>query len=64
MGTPEDPHTAHTFNPVPFISLTPAGDDGGRSIREGGSLCDVAPTVLELMGIEQPTAMTGESLLE
>ncbi|SNR37472.1 2,3-bisphosphoglycerate-independent phosphoglycerate mutase [Halorubrum vacuolatum] len=64
MGTPEDPHTAHSFNPVPFISLTPAGDDGGRSIREDGSLCDVAPTVLKLMGIEQPAAMTGESLIE
>ncbi|AZH26504.1 2,3-bisphosphoglycerate-independent phosphoglycerate mutase [Haloplanus aerogenes] len=65
MGTPDDPHTAHTDNPVPFVYLAP-GDDpsGGRRIRPGGSLCDVAPTLLELVGIEQPAAMTGESLLE
>ncbi|WP_096390105.1 2,3-bisphosphoglycerate-independent phosphoglycerate mutase [Halopenitus persicus] len=64
MGTPEEPHTAHTFNPVPFVHLSPAGDDGGRAVREDGSLCDVAPTVLELMDLDQPAAMTGESLLE
>lgn len=64
MGTEEKPHTAHTFNPVPFIYQTPDGDDGGRRIREGGSLCDLAPTLLALMGLEQPTEMTGESLLE
>jgi 2,3-bisphosphoglycerate-independent phosphoglycerate mutase len=64
MGTPESPHTAHTTNPVPFVYLTPEGDDGGRTVRSGGSLCDIAPTMLELMGIERPAAMTGESLLE
>jgi 2,3-bisphosphoglycerate-independent phosphoglycerate mutase len=64
MGTPGDPHTAHTYNPVPFIYLTPEGDDGGRRIRTGGSLCDVAPTLLELVGVDEPEAMTGESLLE
>ncbi|RLM57310.1 2,3-bisphosphoglycerate-independent phosphoglycerate mutase [Halobellus sp. Atlit-31R] len=64
MGTPEEPHTAHTTNPVPFVYLTPDGDDGGRRLREDGSLCDIAPTMLELMGIERPAAMTGESLLE
>jgi 2,3-bisphosphoglycerate-independent phosphoglycerate mutase len=65
MGTPDDPHTAHTANPVPFVYLAP-GDDpsGARRIRAGGSLCDVAPTLLELAGVEKPTAMTGESLLE
>jgi len=65
MGTADDPHTAHTANPVPFVYLAP-GDDpsGGRRVRSGGSLCDVAPTLLELVGIEQPSAMTGESLLE
>jgi 2,3-bisphosphoglycerate-independent phosphoglycerate mutase len=63
MGTPEEPHTAHTFNPVPFVYLTPDGDDGGRSVREGGSLCDIAPTLVELIGLERPTEMTGESLL-
>jgi 2,3-bisphosphoglycerate-independent phosphoglycerate mutase len=65
MGTPEDPHTAHTANPVPVVYLAP-GDDpsGGRRIRTGGSLCDVAPTLLELAGVERPAAMTGESLLD
>ncbi|MFC7136464.1 2,3-bisphosphoglycerate-independent phosphoglycerate mutase [Halobaculum litoreum] len=63
MGTPEDPHTAHTFAPVPFVSVTPAGDDGGMRVREGGSLVDIAPTLLSLVGVERPAAMTGESLL-
>ncbi|NEU55884.1 2,3-bisphosphoglycerate-independent phosphoglycerate mutase [Halorussus sp. MSC15.2] len=64
MGTLEDPHTAHTYNPVPFVYLTPEGDNGGKRVREGGSLCDVAPTLLSLVGVEQPEAMTGENLLE
>ncbi|MFB6123703.1 MAG: 2,3-bisphosphoglycerate-independent phosphoglycerate mutase [Haloferacaceae archaeon] len=64
MGTPEDPHTAHTYNPVPFVYLAPDGSDGGKRVREGGSLCDVAPTVLDLVGAAKPAAMTGESLLE
>ncbi|WP_144903656.1 2,3-bisphosphoglycerate-independent phosphoglycerate mutase [Halobellus captivus] len=63
MGTAEEPHTAHTTNPVPFVYLTPDGDDGGRVVRAGGSLCDIAPTILELIGVTKPTAMTGESLL-
>jgi 2,3-bisphosphoglycerate-independent phosphoglycerate mutase len=65
MGTAEDPHTAHTPNPVPFVYLAP-GDDpsGGRRVRPGGSLCDVAPTLLELIGVDRPAAMTGESLLD
>ena len=64
MGTPTDPHTAHTYNPVPFVYLTPAGDDGDKAVRSGGSLCDIAPTVLELMELERPAEMTGETLLE
>ncbi|WP_423750616.1 2,3-bisphosphoglycerate-independent phosphoglycerate mutase [Salinirarus marinus] len=64
MGTPENPHTAHTYNPVPFVYLAPDGGDGGKRVREGGSLCDVAPTLLALVGIEKPAAMTGENLLE
>ena len=52
------PHTAHTTNPVPFVALgTPI-----RALRAGGALCDVAPTVLELLGLEQPAEMTGRSL--
>jgi 2,3-bisphosphoglycerate-independent phosphoglycerate mutase len=53
------PHTAHTTNPVPVIVTVP-----GVELREGGILADVAPTVLELLGIEKPDAMTGGSLLE
>ncbi|WP_053947343.1 2,3-bisphosphoglycerate-independent phosphoglycerate mutase [Halolamina sediminis] len=64
MGTPESPHTAHTFNPVPLIYVSPEGDADGRTIRERGSLPDVAPTVLSLLGREQPEEMTGESLFE
>ncbi len=64
MGTAENPHTAHTFNPVPLIYLSPAGDGDGRTVREGGALCDLAPTLLALMELEQPAEMTGESLLE
>ncbi|MFC7046878.1 2,3-bisphosphoglycerate-independent phosphoglycerate mutase [Halobacteriaceae archaeon GCM10025711] len=64
MGTPDDPHTAHTFNPVPFVSLAPDGTDGGARVREGGALRDVAPTLLSLVGIDQPDVMTGTSLLD
>jgi 2,3-bisphosphoglycerate-independent phosphoglycerate mutase len=64
MGTADDPHTAHTFNPAPVIYLTPEGDDGGRTVRSGGALCDLAPTLLELMELEPSAEMTGESLLE
>jgi 2,3-bisphosphoglycerate-independent phosphoglycerate mutase len=54
------PNTAHSLNPVPLIVTSPA-----RRLREGpGILADVAPTVLELLGIVQPAAMTGHSLLE
>jgi 2,3-bisphosphoglycerate-independent phosphoglycerate mutase len=53
------PNTAHSMNPVPLI-VTAAGP----GLREGGALCDVAPTVLALMGLEPPPAMTGSSLLE
>ncbi|MFC6753030.1 2,3-bisphosphoglycerate-independent phosphoglycerate mutase, partial [Halorubrum tibetense] len=64
MGTETDPHTAHTFNPVPFVHLTPDGDDGGQTVCSGGSLCDVAPTILDLMALDRPAAMTGTPLLE
>jgi 2,3-bisphosphoglycerate-independent phosphoglycerate mutase len=64
MGTPDRPHTAHTFAPVPVTYLTPDGDDGGRSIRPGGVLSDLAPTLLSLMDLETPREMMGEMLLE
>ncbi|MFI5121757.1 MAG: alkaline phosphatase family protein, partial [Vicinamibacteria bacterium] len=52
------PHTAHSLNPVPFV-VTLAGIE----LADGGVLADVAPTVLELLGIGQPEAMTGRSLV-
>jgi len=53
-----EPFTAHTTNPVPFLV---AGYP--CALREGGRLCDIAPTMLEVMGIEKPRDMTGESLI-
>jgi 2,3-bisphosphoglycerate-independent phosphoglycerate mutase len=64
MGTPEHPHTAHTTNPVPFVYLASDGTDGGRTVRAGGTLADIAPTVLSTIGVAIPEAMSGESLLE
>jgi 2,3-bisphosphoglycerate-independent phosphoglycerate mutase len=55
------PHTAHTTNPVP---VTLVGAPEGTGLREGGVLADVAPTVLSLLGVDQPKAMTGRSLLQ
>ncbi len=54
------PHTAHTTNPVPVLLM---GAPAGAKIADG-RLADVAPTLLSLMGIAQPAAMTGESLLK
>jgi 2,3-bisphosphoglycerate-independent phosphoglycerate mutase len=54
------PHTAHTLNPVPLVYVDDNGTD--RKIRTGGRICDVAPTMLELMGLPIPAAMTGHSL--
>lgn len=53
------PFTAHTTNQVPFILVNTEGYD----LREGGCLADIAPTLIELMGMEQPKEMTGTSLL-
>jgi 2,3-bisphosphoglycerate-independent phosphoglycerate mutase len=64
MGTPEEPHTAHTTNPVPLVYLDPDGTDGGHTVRDGGALADLAPTLLALIGVAKPDAMTGENLLE
>jgi 2,3-bisphosphoglycerate-independent phosphoglycerate mutase len=55
------PHTAHTSNPVPLILIKQGVT---QKLREGGALCDVAPTLLELLDLQQPVAMTGKSLLE
>ena len=53
------PHTAHTTNPVPVVLV---GGPKGAALR-GGRLCDLAPTLLALMGLAQPAEMTGRSLL-
>ena len=55
-----EPHTAHTTNPVPIILVT---DNKDYKLKEDGKLADLAPTMLDLMGIEKPEEMTGESLL-
>jgi 2,3-bisphosphoglycerate-independent phosphoglycerate mutase len=54
------PHTAHTTNPVPFLVV---GDDA-KTLRHGGSLRDVGPTILNLLGVEVPSEMTGKDLRE
>ena len=54
------PNTAHSLNDVPFIVV-----NAGEEVKEvkDGKLADVAPTILKLMGIEQPAAMTGQALV-
>ena len=54
------PFTAHTTNPVPFILVN---YDDSVKLREGGSLADIAPTLIDIMGLEQPAEMTGKSLI-
>jgi 2,3-bisphosphoglycerate-independent phosphoglycerate mutase len=54
------PHTAHTLNPVPLLYVSDA--DASARLRTGGRICDVAPTMLQLLGLPQPTEMTGISL--
>ena len=53
-----EPHTAHTTNPVPLILVGKTG----VNLKEG-KLADLAPTMLELMGLEKPEEMTGESII-
>ena len=54
------PFTAHTTNPVPFILVN---YDPEYTLREGGCLADLVPTLIEMMGMEKPVEMTGNSLL-
>jgi 2,3-bisphosphoglycerate-independent phosphoglycerate mutase len=63
MRDPEtgEPHTAHTLNPVPFIVINPPAP---IARLENGRLADVAPTLLDILGLPQPGAMTGHSLIE
>ena len=64
MVDPEsgEPFTAHTTNPVPFIAV--GADMVGRKLREGGRLADLAPTMLQLLGLDKPAEMTGQSLIK
>jgi 2,3-bisphosphoglycerate-independent phosphoglycerate mutase len=54
----KSPHTAHTTSPVPLVVTI-----GDAQLRAGGEIADLAPTVLQLLGIGQPAAMTGRSLV-
>jgi 2,3-bisphosphoglycerate-independent phosphoglycerate mutase len=54
------PHTAHTTNPVPFLYITEEGNT--PTLREGGSLRDISPTILSLLNLDQPNQMTGGNL--
>ncbi len=54
------PQTAHTTNIVPFIVV----DNNKYNLKETGALCDIAPTILDLMGIKQPSEMTGHSMIK
>ena len=56
-----EPFTAHTTNPVPFILVNA---DPSYKLREVGVLADIVPTLIELMGMEQPKEMTGKSLIK
>lgn len=55
-----EPLTAHTTNPVPFILIN---CQKAKGLKENGKLADIAPTLLDMMNLEQPKEMTGESLL-
>ncbi len=57
-------HTAHTTNPVPFVAVLPNAKSRPTALRAGGSLRDVAPTVLRLLGLDPPAEMTGRDLRE
>ena len=56
-----EPHTAHTTNPVPIVLVTP---NKNLKLKSNGKLADLAPTMLDLMNLEKPEEMTGESLLD
>lgn len=58
--TTGEPFTAHTTNQVPFILVN---YEAGYTLREGGCLADIVPTLIQIMGKEQPAEMTGKSLL-
>src|SRR5690606_20151031 len=62
MRDPEtgEPHTSHTVGPVDLVYV---GQRAGATLRRGGALRDLAPTMLDLLGVPKPAEMTGDSLL-
>ncbi len=60
VDTDGSPFTAHTTNVVPFAVI----NCGDVALRENGRLCDLSPTILQVLGLPQPEAMTGESLIK
>lgn len=61
--TVNGPHTSHTLNRVEFFVVGERFAAGKTKLRAGGRLADIAPTVLDLMGLPKPAEMTGESLI-
>ena len=61
MSYNRGPFTAHTSNKVPFILIAEQYRKVG--LRDDGALCDIAPTMLEILNIDQPREMTGRSLI-
>ena len=59
LDTDGSPFTAHTTNPVPFAVIGKECE-----LREGGKLCDISPTIIKLLGLAQPTDMSGESIIK
>ncbi len=59
--TTGEPHTAHTTNPVPFVVISNTYKN--VKLRDGGKLADIAPTMLDMLGLDKPAEMDGESLL-
>jgi 2,3-bisphosphoglycerate-independent phosphoglycerate mutase len=62
FGENGQPHTAHTTNKVPFIMTSKT--QKFKKTDKSGALCDVAPTILEVMGLPIPEEMTGQSLID
>jgi 2,3-bisphosphoglycerate-independent phosphoglycerate mutase len=54
-----DPMTAHTTNEVPFLFVS----NNSKALRQDGILADISPTILDVMGLEKPSEMTGKSLI-
>jgi len=63
LNSDGSPSVSHSTNPVPFILIPPKGGFEMPTLKDGGRLADVAPTILEIMGLPKPQEMTGQSLL-